>query len=146
MTNDSMMTYKIEARRYVLTESAALALNINLRTMLNTTGVPQVHELADQVLDRISRTVYNFIFLHGDREQKLAELESRDAYYRPFLREAMEEQLLYFIANGDLSLTAHVNVANGMQLDRTGKRNAMYAPMMQDVLAQTDILYVGCRR
>ena len=133
MKNDEMMIYDERKRRYILTEACALQYNIDLKRELNSSGAPAKNNLPAQILDRISRTVYNFIFLHGDRESKLETLEEYDDYYRPFLLDAMVEQLLYFMVNGDLLLTAH----NGAEAPRP------YSTEMENVLAQSGILYCG---
>lgn len=133
MKNDEMMIYDERKRRYILTEACALQYNIDLKRELNASGAPAKNNLPAQILDRISRTVYNFIFLHGDRERKLEALEEYDDYYRPFILDAMVEQLLYFMVNGDLLLTAH----NGAEAPRP------YSTEMENVLAQSGILYCG---
>ena len=143
MTNDEMMIYNERSRRYVLTEQCALALNIDLQASLNSSGVPFKNKLAAQILDRVSRTVYNFIFLHGDRAQKTSELEREDEYYRPFIKEALEEQLLYFMANGDINAVSRVNMQSGQEISRAAKLDAAYAPEMENILAQSGILFCG---
>lgn len=135
MYSDEMMTWDERKHRYILTEACALAYNVDLKKELNASGAPAKNNLPAQILDRISRTVYNFIFLHGDRERKLCELEQEDEYYRQFLFEAMVEQLLYFMVNGDLNLTP--------QNAQDTSHGAAYAPEMQNILAQSGILYCG---
>ena len=133
MKNDEMMIYDERKRRYILTEACALQYNIDLKKELNAGGAPAKNNLPAQILDRISRTVYNFIFLHGDRESKLETLEEYDDYYRPFILDAMVEQLLYFMVNGDLLLTAH----------SAADTPRPYSTEMENVLAQSGILYCG---
>ncbi len=142
MRSDEMMIFDTVKNRYILTRHCALANNVDLEHELNSTGVAAKNNLPEQILDRVSRTVYNFIYAHGHREAKQKRM-AEDKSYRPFLKDAMVEQLLYFMANGDLNLLARVDVANGRELSRAAKLDAAYAPEMQNVLAQTDLLYCG---
>ena len=142
MFNDDMMTFDEVKGRYILTNKCALANNIDLGESLNTTGVPHVGNLPDQILDRISRTVYNFIYATGSRETKQRKMREDNAY-RPFIMEAMIEQLLYFMANGSLNIISRVDPQTGREFTRAAKLDAEYAPEMQNVLAQTDLLYCG---
>ncbi|MBQ8357876.1 MAG: hypothetical protein IJX39_08745 [Clostridia bacterium] len=142
MYNDDMMTFDDVKQRYILTNECALANNVDLGKELNSTGVPSRSNLPAQILDRISRTVYNFIYSHGDRYGKEKELAEND-YYRPFIKDAMIEQLLYFMVNGDLSVVARVDAQTGREFSRAAKLDAAYAPEMQNILAQSGILYCG---
>ena len=143
MTTDNLMRWDSAKERYVLTEQAALQNNVDLRMILNVAGVPARNNLPEQVLDRISKTVYNFIYLHGDKHSKDRQLQEFDEYYRQFIYDAMIEQLLYFEGNGMLNLTSRVNVSTGLVIDRAAKMDAAYAPEMVNVLNQCGILYCG---
>lgn len=142
MFNTDLMVFDEEKQRYILTHKCAIENNVDLARELNAAGVPNRNNLEAQVLDRISRTVYNFIYSHGGIEWKHRVLRDDDRY-RPIIQDAMIEQLLYFMANGDLNMTAGVDLQTGKEYNRAAKRDAAYAPMMQDLLAQTDLLYCG---
>ena len=142
MYNDEMMTFDEAKKRYILTKQCALAYNVDLDRELNATGVSAKNNLPAQILDRVSRTVYNFIYAHGGREIKQQKIAQDDAY-RPYIKDAMIEQLLYFMANGDLNIVARVDTQTGRESSRAAKLDAAYAPEMQNILAQTDLLYCG---
>ena len=142
MFNTDLMVFDEEKQRYILTHKCAIENNVDLEKELNAAGVPSKSNLEAQVLDRISRMVYGFIYSHGGVAWKQAILRDDDRY-RPIIQDAMIEQLLYFMANGDLNMTARVDLQTGREYTRAAKRDAAYAPMMQDLLAQTDLLYGG---
>ena len=142
MKNDDSMIFDESKQRYVLTVQCALDNNVDLEHELDTSGGPAKNNLALHILDRISRTVYNFIYSHGNMEIKRRMLAENDEY-RPFIKDAMIEQLLYFMANGDLNALARIDMQNGREYTSAAKRDAAYAPEMQNILAQTDLLYCG---
>ena len=142
MQNDDTMIFDTVKNRYILTRKYALSLNIDLEKELNSTGVAAKNNLPEQILDRVSRTVYNFIYAHGGREVKQRKMAEEERY-RPFLKDAMTEQLLYFMSNGELNQVARVDMQSGREYSRAAKRDAAYAPEMQNILEQTDLLYCG---
>ena len=142
MKSDDSMIFDESKQRYILTVKCALDNNVDLEHELNSAGVPAKSNLAGQVLDRISRTVYNFIYSHGNMAVKRRMLAENEEY-RPFIKDAMIEQLLYFMANGDLNALARIDTQSGREYGKEAKRDAAYAPEMQNILAQTDLLYCG---
>jgi hypothetical protein len=50
--------------------------------------------------------------------------------------EAMEQQLIYIMTNGDLSAFNGVNLDTGMTVDYDRMRRAEIAPMAQDILTR----------
>ena len=142
MINDDMMFFDPAKERYILTTNCALAVNIDLEKELNSGGVPSKSNLPMQVLDRVSRTVYNFVYMHGNREIKKDAMRNDDSL-RPYIKDAMIEQLLYFMVNGDLNLMSRVDMASGRELYRQGKLDAAYAPEMQNIINQTYLTYTG---
>lgn len=142
MYSDEMMVFDEAKKRYILTDQCALAQNINLDQELNSAGVTAKNNLPDQILDRVSKTVYNYVYAHGGRDVKQRKMAEDDSY-RPFIQDAMIEQLLYFMTNGDLNQLARVDVQSGREHSRAAKLDAAYAPEMQNILGQTDLLYCG---
>ena len=121
MQNDDTMIFDTVKNRYILTRKYALSLNIDLEKELNSTGVAAKNNLPEQILDRVSRTVYNFIYAHGGREVKQRKM-AEDERYRPFLKDAMTEQLLYFMSNGELNQMARVDMQSGREYSRAAQR------------------------
>lgn len=142
MYNDSLMVFDERKKRYILTRQCALDNNINLTECLNSTGVPNEGNLPEQILDRISMTIYNFVYSTGNMLIKRDLMMSNDEY-RPFIMDAMIAQLLYVIANGHLTLTPRVNIQNGHEFSSASMRDAAIAPDAQMILEQTDLLYTG---
>jgi hypothetical protein len=87
MYSDDMMVFDQTKQRYILTDKCAKAYNIDLERELNSTGVPNKSNLGDQILDRISRTVYNYVYSHGHREIKQYKITVRQRQMERKIRE-----------------------------------------------------------
>jgi hypothetical protein len=133
--NDSEMRYDYSKHRYILTEEHVLEnMNIDLRDVLNTSMSADVANAVDRFLDRVSREIYAFIYrvaAFRNRTEKALALEPEA---RAVLLEAMEEQLLYILQNGDISAYSGVNLQSGMALDYKRLRAAEIAPLAYDAL------------
>ena len=132
---DNLMTYNERAHRYVLTEECVLEdLNIDLKAVLNTSDVADIANAADRFLDRISIVIYTWIYSVNPFRFRAERDLALNVNVRPFLYEAMKEQVLYVLNNGDLSALSGVNVDTGMTVDERRKRSAMVAPLAKDIL------------
>jgi len=134
-TNDATLQYDFAKHRYVLTKTGAeSALNVSLESVVDTSVSLDTANEVTRLLERVSDLVYGFIynsaFLHFKTERAMA-LEER---YRPFLQEALLEQLRYIILEGDLSLYSGVNAVNGTAMDKKALRGAEIAPRVRDIL------------
>lgn len=98
------MTYNKNTHRYVLTKNYCVRNNVDLDAELNTYGMANKSAAAENLLDRISRIIYQHCYRHGmAKEKKEHDIATVEAF-RDVIRDAMMEQLLYVMANGDYFL------------------------------------------
>ena len=141
---DSHMAYDRATHRYRLTELYVLqVLNRNLHDVLADNGAAS--DIAKEpgiLLDRISRQVYAFCMRCTAtpfiRERRMA----LEGGLRSAIMDAMSEQLIYVLNNGDLSAFTGVNVDTGAAVDAGRMRQAEIAPMAKDILAQCGLANV----
>lgn len=135
--NDERMTYDYYEHRYVLTpDHVRNELNIDLESRLNTHGSANRSTVAVAYLKRVSREVYNFIYAHND-QSLLEYLCAKSDTARRAICSAMEEQLLYWLANGDVALLPGVDSKRGTYADMRVIKSATIAPNAQSVIRNT---------
>lgn len=139
--SDDKMVYNFEAHRYVLTEEyCSNQLNVNIAEVLNTAGVADIANAPERFLDRISRIIYSYIYsinaFKYETERKIAQTEQ----CRKPLMNAMGEQVLYTLNNGDFTAIAGVNAQTGATLDKKALRGAEIAPLSKDELINSGIV------
>lgn len=142
--NDYAMTYDKSRHRYILTtEDVLVNLNINLHAELRTNGLAadEANE-ADKLLDRVSRIVYQHIYSHASRPRKMERRLALDPGLRDIIREAMEEQLLYILANGDYTNLSGINTETGAAHTES-IRAATVSPLAGEILMNAGLLFVG---
>lgn len=143
--NDNRMTYDKSHHRYVLTtEDVLTTLNIDLAAELRQNGLAadEANEAA-RLLDRVSRLVYSYIYRHADRPRLMERRLALDTALRPIICEAMEEQLLYILANGDLTNVSGINTETGAVVTRDALLTASVSPVAGAVLLDAGLLCVG---
>lgn len=103
--NDSAMEYDFARHQYVLTEQGVLdELNINLDTELNTVNAANRQNAKKVALKRVSGLVYMHLYKHNSAptiEYIIAKCPSA----RDIIKRALQAQLEYMCAVGDLLLT-----------------------------------------
>lgn len=142
--SDSYLTYDSSTHRYKLTEQGVLQrLNRNLGDVLADNGeASDFRNEPNILLDRVSRQIYSFIQsctaapMLREREMAL------NPSYRLPLMEAMEEQLIYILNNGDVSAYTGINIDTGMTIDPERMRRAEIAPMARDILTRCGLASV----
>lgn len=142
--NDYAMNYDKRHHRYILTtEDVLVNLNINLPAELRTNGLAadEANE-ADKLLDRVSRIVYQHIYSHASRPRKMERRLALDPGLRDIIREAMEEQLLYILANGDYTNLSGINTETGAAHTEL-IRAATVSPLAGEILMNAGLLFVG---
>lgn len=139
--SNNEMIYKKALHRYVLTQSYVLTdMNIDLRNVLNTSDSADIANVAEKLLDRVSAAVYGWIYdVNPLRFRTERELALNDGY-RSFIRDAMKEQLLYMLNNGDLSGVSGVNIDTGMTIDERRLRSSRVSSMAKDLLIDAGIV------
>lgn len=143
--SDNHMIYDKSVHRYKLTELGVLQrLNRNLGDVLaDNGGASDPRNEPSIVLDRVSRQIYSYIYSHTiTPRRKERELALNHAYRDP-LMEAMEEQLIYILSNGDMSAHAGINLDTGMTVDPARMRQAEIAPMAVDILRRLGLVNVS---
>lgn len=142
-SNDHL-AYDASVHRYKLTELGVLQrLNRNLGDVLaDNGGASDPRNEPNIVLDRISRQIYGFIYSHTAAPMRREREMALNPAYRAPLMEAMEEQLIYVMTNGDLSAFNGVNLDTGMTVDLDRMRLAEIAPIARDILTRCGLLSV----
>lgn len=137
--DDGIMTYDYKTHRYVLTEGGVLSeLGVNLDMLLNATGDANPSTLASRILKRVSQIVYTYIYRDTANELWLEYILATYAPLRDTVKEMLQAQLLYMLANGDIGLYSGVNVAKGQAMNIDDLRGrARVAPEVEDLALQT---------
>lgn len=142
---DAHMSYDKISHRYKLTELYVLqVLNRNLADVMAEIGAAA--DIANEpsiLLDRVSRQVYAYCLrctaTPNIRERRMA----LEGSLRPYIMEAMSEQLIYILNNGDLSAYSGVNVDTGAAIDRKRMAQSELAPLAVDALTRCGLACVG---
>lgn len=145
MISDKYCTFNKESHRYVLTPAYVLEqMNVDLYDVLNTSGnVSDVSKMPQIVLDRVSRQIYGYVYANSAYTYERERVLALDESLRPFLMDAMAEQLTYILNNGDVSAYSGVNAMNGMTVDPSRMRLAEIAPIARDILEVRGIISRG---
>lgn len=116
--DDDSMIYDYNAHRYVLTVKGVLTeLGEDLDLILNPTGDGNPSTLASRVLKRVSQTVYSYIYRDSANEEWLEYILAKYPPLRATVKEMLQAQLLYMLANGDIGLYSGVNVGKGQAMN-----------------------------
>jgi hypothetical protein len=142
--SDEIFAYDPSVHRYKLTELGVLQrLNRNLGDVLADNGeASDPRNEPNILLDRVSRQIYGYVLSHTATPYRRERQMALDPAYRVPIMEAMEEQLIYILTNGDLSSFNGVNLDTGMTVDPSRMRQAEIAPMARDILARCGLLSV----
>ena len=124
--SDELMTYDFNKHRYILTNKCVLdELNENLAERLNMRGSASAENVINSVLDLISLNVYNFIYSHTIQRFFVERILAKAPSARNVIKEAMKQQVLYFLVNGQIDKYAGVDVKKGQAMllkDLRGER------------------------
>lgn len=140
--SDNHLIYDAAVHRYRLTELGVLQrLNRNLGDVLaDNGGASDPRNEPNIVLDRVSRQIYGYIYSSTiTPKRKERELALNPAYRAP-LMEAMEEQLIYILNNGDMSAHTGINLDTGTTVDSARMRRSEIAPMAHDILVRYGLI------
>ena len=145
--DNNEMFYDKRKHRYVLTEECVLEdMNIDLNVVLNTSDVADVANAPRKLLERVSMLVYGFIYKLVPYRYKTERMLALDDEYRDYILEAMQEQLLYILNNGDFSGLTGVNLDSGMVIDQRAMRTAEISPIAKDILITSGIINVSIKK
>jgi hypothetical protein len=115
-------------------------MNVNLKSVLNTSDVSDVANAAERFLDRVSMLIYSWIYSVNPFRFRTERELALNFKHRPFILEAMKEQILYVLNNGDFSALSGVNVDTGMTIEESRMQSARVSPMAKDILINADIV------
>lgn len=133
--NDTYMRYDYEAHRYVLTtEYVAKKLNIDLVARINATGSIDRAQAATLLLEHASKSVYSWIYETGGENDVQEWILGTDPQARALIRDAMGEQVMYLLINGDLGLVAGVDGATMSGAGQSAFAEARIAPNAKAIL------------
>lgn len=139
--DNNEMFYNKRKHRYVLTEECVLEdMNIDLGVVLNTSDVADVANAASKLLDRVSMLIYGYIYKAVPFRYKTERALALEDENRQPLYDAMKEQLLYMLNNGDFSNLSGINLDNGMVIEQSILRGAEIAPIAKDILIDAGIV------
>ena len=114
--SDDLMTYDFKNHRYVLTDKDVFNnLGINLSARVNDANTVSV------LLKQVSMQVYTFIHQFNIENDFQDYVIAKTETGRKIIKEAMEQQLLYFLTVGDLSRSADFN-QRALWFDETAKQ------------------------
>lgn len=121
--SDEAMRYDYDSHMYVLTAECVLAeLNINLQEALNPTGAANVGQNPAAVLKQISFVVYSQMYdasCNNDIQEWLA---AKAQSARRIIKDALKQQVLYFMFGGDLSQYNGVDIKKGRKMQDFSNR------------------------
>lgn len=127
--DDIYMKYDKSRHRYVLTLAYANDMrNVDLLAMGD--GEMNTNNAADQVLDKVSRMIYNHIYRHAWHRYRTERALALEAEHRQVLMDAMGDQLEWMVANGDTYLNAERELPG-------------VCPMAHETLAAAGLLFAG---
>lgn len=146
--SDEHLVYDYEEHKYRLTPKFVLdKLNVDLKARLNAKGSYSVENLAQNILDQISDEIYSFIYQHNMNNELQEFILAKCPSARDMIRNAMKEQVLYFLANGDLNQYSGVNLRSGQTMENFYDK--AISPIAKNILAKqlketgVSILYQG---
>lgn len=117
--SDDFMKFDEPTQRYILTEQDVREnLDINLqKRLLNSDAI-------NTVLRQVSTQVYSYIHKFNANNRWQDYVISKTKKGREIIKEAMEQQLIYFLTNGDLSRSTDPN-KRLLWFDETAKETLM---------------------
>ena len=103
---DEYLDYDYATHRYVLTEKDVLE---NLAIDLNADFRPDVKNSVEKFLKQVSTLVYGYIHSFSVNNLMQDFIIAKTEMGRKFIKEAMEQQLIYMLEVGDLSRSPDLN-------------------------------------
>lgn len=142
--NDTYLRYDFYQHRYVLTSDfVAQKLNINLLARINATGAIDRAQAVVLLLERASQNIYTWIYECGGDNTAQEYILGTDEQARRMIADAMGEQVLYILANGDLGLTSGLDGATMSGVGQAAFAEARVAPNAKAILSRNLTAY-GC--
>lgn len=127
--SDEQMKYDFEEHRYILTKEYVLKRSgIDLSKVLKPGFIDQPQQRVDNFLNQLSDEIYGWIYEHNADNDYQEYLLAKNPLLRNIIRNAMFQQVLYVLVNGDLNMYSGVNVKSGQIADQRKMVEAAIAP------------------
>ena len=146
--SDEYMIYNKTRHRYILTEKAVLDdLNIELGEVLAGANTARREREIQKFLTYISNLVYREVYKYNEQRDLVEYILAKCPSAREKLKQAMEEQIEYFMFNGDISVYSGVDFKKGTKGQSVADR--VLSPNARDLLLEpltetkVPILYCG---
>lgn len=142
--SDNNMIYDKDSHMYILTPYYC----VNELGLPEDLGLKNYNEqkksaAVQRFLKRVSSIVYRYIYSHTSCEPVVEYIIAKGIDIRPKFMEALSEQVLYVIKNGDLGLYSGVDYKKGTMLDVPIHK--AISPYTRDILNECGLLYTGER-
>lgn len=138
--NDDYMVYDINAHKYRLTSKACydiLGINLNDAGILNPTGDANATTLPDRFLAQVSNTLYNWIYAHTTDRLWLEYLLAKYDSCREIVQQALLNEVIYTLRNGQLGFEAGINLIKGTIVNKDDLRKSTVSYDTEMLLSQT---------
>lgn len=103
--SDDNMRFDEDSNQYVLTEKALMSRGIDLRSRLTDTTTLAPESVIESILWMGSDMIYQFIHEHNDDNAFQDELIARYPAFRSIIYNAMLNQVLYILNDGNLDFS-----------------------------------------
>lgn len=116
--SDDDMKYDEQSHRYVLTaDCVSRELGEDLSVVLNTTGDTNASSLPDRFLQRVSRTVYLWLYRDSMNPDWIEYILATYPPLRAWVKEMLLSQTWYVLNNDFIADYSGVNIAKGSTID-----------------------------
>lgn len=140
--SDELMFYSFEEHRYILNNkdiSNNLGEDLNVR--LNKKGASNIENVVSNFLNQISFEIYNYIYSFNSNNRGQCYVIAKSKTARNIIKKAMEQQVLYTLANGDLNIFGGVDIRKGHVMPNFADR--VISPLAKQTLSMI-IPEIGC--
>ena len=134
--NDDYMTYNYDTHRYVLTQK-----DVSENLGVDLTARIKAPNAINALLNQVSMQIYNYIHTYNANNNFQDFIIAKTYKGREIIRNAMEQQLIYFLLVGDLSRSTDI-AKRALAIDEQAKQ-ILSQPIPE---IGTTILYTGTFR
>ena len=139
--SDGRMEYDFQRHRYCLTADYLLSdRGIDLDTVLASGNASDRGRNPEIFLRRVSDQVYCAIYASTPYYYQIERVLALSPRYRDILMDAMSEQAVYLLHNGDLSAYTGVDAVSMTSVDRQRMQQSRLAPMAYDMLVYAGLI------
>ncbi len=116
--DDEIMTYDYKTHRYVLTKQGVFTeLGEDLDVILDNTLVADVTKKSQRVLDKVSQSVYFYLYQDAMNRDWLEYILATYPPLRDWVKQMLQAQLEYVLENNFVNDFSGVNIAKGHTID-----------------------------